>query len=202
MALIFADRVKETTTTQGTGAYLLSGALTACRTFSSVCSIGDTVGYCAVDVNSAGVATGAWEVGVGTFGSGNTLARTSIQASSNSNAAVSWTAGTRHIFLTVTAAQSSGRMRHIRKAADYTAAINDFVECNTSSGSFTVTLPALSTVTAGDRVEVQLFLGSNPVTVEGDGSDTINGVLNKTLTVVKERYRYTANSDLTDWIEN
>lgn len=207
MARIFADRVKETTTTQGTGAYALAGALTACRAFSSVCAVGDTVGYCAVDVNSSGIALGGWEVGIGTFSSGNTLARTQIQASSNSNSAVSWGAGTRQIFLTVTASQSSGRKRHVRKTENYTASINDFVECDTSSDGFTVTLPPLSSCLAGDEITIALVdsgqistVEGNQLVVDGDGANTLNSSLNDSMKYTGQVRTYKANSDLSDWI--
>jgi hypothetical protein len=95
MAHIVADRVKDTTTTTGTGTLTLANsAPTGFRTFGSVCSTSDTIWYCIQDA-----ATGAWEVGLGTYtASGTTLARTSILASSNSNAAVSFAAGTKDVW--------------------------------------------------------------------------------------------------------
>lgn len=93
MTLIIADRVKETTTTTGTGTYTLAGAATGYRAFSSVCANADTAYYCCEDGTN-------WEIALGTWATGGTLARTTILASSNANAAVNWTAGTRNIFLT------------------------------------------------------------------------------------------------------
>ena len=104
MTLQFADRVMETFTTTGTGTISLAGAVTGYQAFSAVCSNGDTAYYAASD------ASGNWEVGLGTFTtSGDTLARTTIIASSNSNAAVSWSAGSKTIWLTAPATlQKSG----------------------------------------------------------------------------------------------
>jgi len=90
-----ADRVKETSTTTGTGTYSLSGASVGFQSFVAGIGDGKTCYYCAT--NGAD-----WEVGVGTVtdGSPDTLARTSVLASSNAGAAVSWAAGTRDIFVT------------------------------------------------------------------------------------------------------
>ena len=99
MALITADRVYETSVTTGAGAYTLAGAKNATyQAFSAVAANGDTAYYTAFDN-----ANGGWEIGLGTWGTGGTLTRTTVIASSNANAAVSWAAGTREIFLTETA---------------------------------------------------------------------------------------------------
>ena len=96
MALVIADRVKETTTTTGTGTYTLAGAVTGFESFGSV-GDGNTTYYCCTDGTD-------FEVGIGTYtASGTTLARTTILQSSNSDAAVSWTSGTRTIFVTLPA---------------------------------------------------------------------------------------------------
>lgn len=97
MALVLADRVKVTTTTTGTGAVALGAAQAGCQDFS-VLSNGDTTYYCIVDN-----ATGAWEVGLGTYASaGPSLARTSVIASSTGTA-VSFGAGPKDVFITLPA---------------------------------------------------------------------------------------------------
>ncbi len=92
------DRVKDVTTTTGTGTLTLAGsAPTGFRTFGSVLSDGDTTYYAIV-----GRGTGEWETGLGTYHtSGPTLARTTVLASSNSNSAVSFSAGTKDVFITL-----------------------------------------------------------------------------------------------------
>ena len=93
MALAVKDRVKETTTTTGTGTYTLAGAVTGFETFGSVGN-SNTTYYCCTDGTN-------FEVGIGTYtASGTTLARTTILQSSNSDSAVNWSAGTRTIFCT------------------------------------------------------------------------------------------------------
>ena len=100
MALVVKDRVKETTTTTGVGTYTLGGAVTGFETFTSNLSNADTTYYVCTDGTD-------FEVGIGTFtSSGTTLARTTILASSNSNNAVSWSSGTREIFITYPADKS------------------------------------------------------------------------------------------------
>ena len=105
MALIFADRVKETTTTTGTGTLSLAGAVTGFQDFDAVMADSDTCYYALQGVDGSGVPTGEWEVGLGTFTSGSpdTLARTTVIASSNGGAAVNLSAGTKEIWQTVPA---------------------------------------------------------------------------------------------------
>ena len=94
MALVIKDRVKETTTTTGTGTYTLAGAVSGFETFTANLSNADTTYYVCTDNTD-------FEVGLGTFtSSGTTLARTTILASSNSNNEVNWSSGTRTIFMT------------------------------------------------------------------------------------------------------
>lgn len=97
MAHVSKDRVKETTATTGTGTVTLAGAVTGFRTFSSVMATSDTCYYVIVDE-----ATGDWETGLGTLASSTTLSR-SVIASSNSNALVSFAAGTKIVSLTLIA---------------------------------------------------------------------------------------------------
>jgi hypothetical protein len=95
MALVVKDRVKETTTTTGTGAISLGGAVTNFQAFSSVLSDADTTYYAIIDVSNS-----AFEVGLGTYASsGNTLTRTTVLESSNSGSAVDFAAGTKNVFI-------------------------------------------------------------------------------------------------------
>jgi len=96
MALVVKDRVKETTSTTGTGTLTLGGAVTGFQTFTSVLSNSDTTYYAIFESS-----TGQFEVGLGTFtSSGTTLARTTILESSNSGNAINLTAGAADVFIT------------------------------------------------------------------------------------------------------
>lgn len=96
MALVVKDRVKETTSTTGTGTLTLGGAVTGFQTFTSVLSNSDTTYYAIFESS-----TGQFEVGLGTFtSSGTTLARTTVLESSNSGNAINLTAGAADVFIT------------------------------------------------------------------------------------------------------
>jgi len=94
MALVLADRVKESTTTTGTTDFVLSGADTGFQTFSAGVGANNTT-YYAVSLGSA------FEIGLGTLSSdGLTLARTTVLQSSNADAKVSFAAGSKFVFVT------------------------------------------------------------------------------------------------------
>lgn len=104
MALVMADNVIETTTTTGTGALALAGAITGFQAFDDVCANNDTCYYSLYAVDANGNRSGAWECGLGTFTDTDTLTRTTVHASSNAGAAVNLAAGTKHVQLDATAA--------------------------------------------------------------------------------------------------
>jgi hypothetical protein len=105
MAFVVADRVKDTTTTTGTGTITVSGtAPTGYQAFATAMSTNDSFYYCISDTTN-----GAWEVGFGTLASGTTITRDLVVASSNSNALVSFAAGTQVVFLDFPAAQYQNR---------------------------------------------------------------------------------------------
>lgn len=102
MPLVLADRVKETTTTTGTGTITLDGASTGFQSFS-VIGNGNTTYY-----TIAGQGTSEWEVGIGTYtASGTTLSRDTVLASSaGAPTKTNFSAGTKDVFVTYTAARS------------------------------------------------------------------------------------------------
>jgi len=104
MALIVNDRVKENSTTTGTGTFNLDGAVTGFDTF--VAGIGDTnTTYYAIFLQGST----EWEVGLGTVtdAATDTLARTTVITSSNSDSAVNFSAGTKDVFCTLPATKVS-----------------------------------------------------------------------------------------------
>ncbi len=107
MAFKLFDRVQETATTTGTGDITLAGAVTGFSTFASRYSTGDTLYYGINECTSGGTPTGAWEIGLGTYSAANTLTRTTVLASSNSDALVSFAAGDKRVFVTMTALQGT-----------------------------------------------------------------------------------------------
>ena len=93
MAIVLKDRVKETTTTTGTGTITLAGAVSGFQSFAAIGNGNETF-YT--------IAGGAeWEVGIGTYtSSGTTLSRDTVLESSNSGNLVNFSAGTKDVFVT------------------------------------------------------------------------------------------------------
>lgn len=101
MALVLKDRVKEQSTTTGTGTLTLSGAFDGYQAFS-VIGNGNVTYYTIYDP-----ASGDWEVGYGTYtSSGTTLSRTFVYDSSNSGNLVDFAAGTKEVFCTYPSEQA------------------------------------------------------------------------------------------------
>lgn len=103
MAFVLNDRVKETTTTTGTGTINLGGAATGFETFVAGIGNSNVTYYCI-----AGQGTAEFEVGIGTVtdASPDTLSRTTILSSSNSDSAVDFSAGTKDVFCTLPASKT------------------------------------------------------------------------------------------------
>ena len=101
MALVINDRVKETTTTTGTGTVTLGGAVSGFETFAAGIGNSNTTYYCIV-LNAE------FEVGLGTLSSdSSTLARTTVISSSNSDSAVDFSAGTKFVFCCLPASKAT-----------------------------------------------------------------------------------------------
>ena len=104
MALVVKDRVKETTTSTGTGTINLAGAATGFQGFVAGVGDGNTTFYAIEDANGT-----AWEVGIGTVtdASPDTLARTAVLANSNGDTdAITLSTGTHTVFGTYPAGKS------------------------------------------------------------------------------------------------
>lgn len=94
MALVLADRVRETTTSTGTGTITLAGAVVGFQSFAAIGN-GNVTYYTIADQGGAD-----WEVGIGTYtSSGTTLSRDTVLSSSNGNALVNFTAGVKDVFV-------------------------------------------------------------------------------------------------------
>jgi hypothetical protein len=103
MAFAVSDRVRETTATTGTGTLDLGGAVSGFKTFVSGIGDGNVTYYAIVHRTSA-----EFEIGIGTVtdASTDTLSRTTVLSSSNSNSAVTFSAGTKDVFCTQPASKA------------------------------------------------------------------------------------------------
>jgi len=155
MALILADRVKDTTTTSSTGTITLSGtAPTGYQNFS-VIGNGNTTYY-----TIAHQTANEWEVGIGTYTSaGTTLARTTILASSNAGSAVNFSAGTKDVFVTAPAERTvqglgGGTSTQAIVLNGTTASVSGTIATGTngmSVGPVTVASGVVITIASGQR---------------------------------------------------
>jgi hypothetical protein len=100
MAFVLRDRVRESSTTTGTGPITTAGAPGGYQPFSAVMNIADTCYYAIVAPGSA------WETGIATYTGLNTLARTTVLESSNAGALVSFGVGSKDVFCTQPASKS------------------------------------------------------------------------------------------------
>lgn len=100
---VYADRVQEITTTNGTGTVDLGGAVTGYQTFANAFTSNTVVYYCITDGTE-------WEVGHGTFtvGSPSTISRSTVLSSSNAGGLVDFTSPVMNIFCTLPAAMVGG----------------------------------------------------------------------------------------------
>jgi len=173
MALVIKDRIKETSTTTGTGTLTLAGASTGFKAFSEIGS-GNTTYYAISDGTD-------WEVGLGTVGSG-TLSRDTILASSNAGSAVSWNSDVKDVFCTYPAEKAvyldaSGNIDINGGTIDgATIATSDVTvgagkTLDVSAGTLTLANDQIS----GDKIEGGT-IGSVTITSADINGGTIDGV--------------------------
>jgi hypothetical protein len=162
MALVVNDRVKETSTTTGTGTLTLAGAVTGFETFSSAIGNANTTYYAIVNTTD-----GEFEVGLGTVGAG-TLARTTVISSSNSDSAVDFAAGTKNVFCTLPASKSVILDASGNIVANNGSNLTNLNASNLASGTlpdarFPATLPAVSGANLTNLDASDLASGTVPI---------------------------------------
>ena len=113
MALVINDRVKETSTTTGTGTFDLAGASADFESFVSGVGDGNTTYYCITNTG-----TDEFEVGIGTVtdAATDTLSRDTILSSTNSDNLVNFSAGEKEVFCTIPAKKA---MSPVMEATGY-----------------------------------------------------------------------------------
>lgn len=153
MTAIF-DRVRETTTTTGTGALTLAGAATGARTFNAAVTVGPAFPY----VCAAGA---EWEVGIGHLSAATTLVRDTILSSSNAGAAVAFSAGTKDVFLDAPAAMLTQAPQTLTYAASLApVSLGNVTYRVTMTGALTLNVPTFpgGVSAGGDGDRIRLWL--------------------------------------------
>tara|TARA_R100001129_G_scaffold24189_1_gene15578 strand:- start:91 stop:714 length:624 start_codon:yes stop_codon:yes gene_type:complete len=204
MALVIKDRVKETTTTDGSGTISLAGAVDGFQTFVSAVGDGNTTYYAIEDANGT-----SWEVGIATItdGSPDTLARTTVLASSNSNNALDLTVGTHTVFGTYPAdkavfldadGKSNTASPYNTITGDTTlTTANGVVFANASSGEVDVTLYTADSNGGMQVIVKKTDSSSNAVNILRAGSDTIDGTTS--VAILHQNESVTLVSDNSNW---
>jgi hypothetical protein len=142
MALVVKDRVQETSTTTGTGTFTLAGAVSGFQSFSAIGNANTT--YYAI------VGGSEWEVGLGTYtSSGTTLSRDTVLASSTGSK-VSFSAGTKNVFVTYPAGKSEYQDANGDAYAPQFAASNGLNVNNGTIGTSYTFPTGYNSVEAGD----------------------------------------------------
>ena len=166
MPLVVKDRIKETSTTSGTGTLTLAGAASGFRSFADIGN-GNTTYYAIVDATA-----GTWEVGIGTYtASGTTLARTTVLSnSSGTTAAINFAANSKDVFVTYPAGKAVyGDASDIAYEAHFAASNGILLNSNTIATSLTFPTSyngvSAGTVTLSTGVTVTVPTGARWVVV-------------------------------------
>ena len=175
MALVLKDRVKETTTTTGTGTVNLAGAVTGFETFVSAVGNSNTCYYAILDADGS-----AWEVGIGTVtdASPDTLSRTTILESSNSDNAITLTSGTHTVFLTYPADKSV-----YRNTNDQIVATASGIVFSDATVQTTAPVDTNTTYTAGSGLQLDsTTFNAKTASTSASGITTLTNTIDSTQT--------------------
>lgn len=108
----------ETSTTTGTGSLTTSGTgVTGYKPLlGGKIELNKYFDYCVEAVDANGVPTGEWETGEGYLSASTTLVRGGVAESSNADALVSFSAGTKRVFITMGAVESQDKGQIMARA--------------------------------------------------------------------------------------
>jgi hypothetical protein len=120
MSLVLADRVRQTSTTTGSGTFTLDGSVTGFQSFSAI-GDGNTT-YYTITIDSQ------WEVGIGTYSAG-TLTRDTVISSSTGSKIV-FGAGTKDVFVSYPAGKSVNQDANNRVLIPYTSGVTNVGSLN------------------------------------------------------------------------
>ncbi len=184
MAFALDDMVRESSTTTGTGTFDLDGAVDGFQTFVAGIGNTNTTHYSIINRNAA-----EWEVGLATItdAAPDTLARTTVFSSSNGDAAVNFSAGTKDVICTRAALQLAAKS--LKLAPEVEQSITAVTDTLSSSGAHLGITPdadyvltSTPTITAGEDGQILLIHNAHSsftLTLQDDsilsGSDVLLG---------------------------
>tara|TARA_R100000808_G_scaffold15607_3_gene35931 strand:+ start:7026 stop:7640 length:615 start_codon:yes stop_codon:yes gene_type:complete len=185
--LHFGEVVQQTSTTVGTGTITLDDTIPIHRQgfIASGIATGKTVSYFIHHQ-----VKNEWEIGEGVITDAvqDTLSRVTVIASSNSNSLVNFSSGIKTVMNVLTARDVALARKNTQTAnGAITAASVSTTYFLTAGGVYTITLPAVSGL-EGVELEFVIVSGSSVVTLDGNGSETING--SATLAMAAATYDY------------
>ena len=120
MSLILGDRIRQTSTTTGSGTFTLDGSVTGFQSFSAV-GEGNTT-YYTISLDSQ------WEVGIGTYSAG-TLSRDTV-LSSSTGSKVAFLAGAKDVFVSYPSKKSVNQDANNRVLIPYTSGVTNVGSLN------------------------------------------------------------------------
>ena len=176
MSFVIADRVRETTTTTGTGTLSLDGAVAGFQAFTAVGNNNTT--YYTIQ------GTTEWEVGIGTYLS-NTLSRDTVLSSSNGGSKLLLTAGTKDVFVTLPAGKTvisvAGKVGEVTLSNTDISGLGTMSTQNANSVTITggtATLTSLTTPTVQAANSAGLSLknasGTTQLSMGAGGGDNLS----------------------------
>ena len=184
MALVVNDRVRETSTSTGTGTINLAGAATGFETFVAGIGNSNTTFYSIVNSN------GEFEVGQGTVtdASPDTLSRDTILSSSNSDSAVDFSAGTKDVFCTLPASRFvPGKLEGTNFADSLLIGHATTGTLSSAQDNTGVGIAALDAITSGDQntavgsdAGTSLTTAGNNTLIGAQAGDAITGAPDNT----------------------
>jgi hypothetical protein len=150
MALVLKDRVRESSTSSGTGSITLGGAFVGYQTFASAIASGSTVYYTIHNITPGNEAE--WEVGVGTFTSPSTLSRDTVFSSSaGGTTKVNFTGSSiLEVFITQPAEQAVYINQATNKVEAFGNGTNSISFANITADLFTGNASAISAINASN----------------------------------------------------
>jgi hypothetical protein len=174
MSLVLADRVLETSATTGTGSFTLAGPVTGFQSFNTAIGNGNTT-YYTIECP----ATGEWEVGLGTFTSPSTLARTQVYSSSNAGSAVNFSAGGKNVFVDMSATKWSGGKLALANGgtnADLssTGGTSQVLQQSSAGAAITVGQLSASNLSNGTTGSGSVVLSTSPTLTTPNFSSIVN----------------------------